>query len=126
MTDTPAEVEAARALVAAYDALNSPDHAADAQRLRELSISVAGRVEAYAAAQAALHAANAGACASGVAPADNTQAERMFIGPYSGWEKGVQGDLEDHGVVDLSDLTASYTDDDEHQTARANGADSNA
>jgi hypothetical protein len=126
MTDTPAEVEAARALVAAYDALNSPDHAADAQRLRELSISVAGRVEAYASAQAALHAANAGACADGVPPAENVDAARMFQGPYSGWEQGVRDDLADHDVVDLTDMTHSYADDDEHQTARANGADSNA
>ena len=126
MTDTPAEVEAARALVRAYDELNSAEHTAEAERLRELSISVAGRVEAYAAAQAALHSANAGACANGVPPALNVDAARMFQGPYSGWEKGVQDNLEDHGVVDLSDLTASYTDDDEHQTARANGADSNA
>jgi hypothetical protein len=126
MTDTPAEVEAARALVAAYDALNSADHAADAQRLRELSISVAGRVEAYAAAQAALHAANAGACADGVPPAMNVDAARMFQGPFSGWEQGIRDDLADHDVVDLTDMTQSYADDDEHQTARANGADSNA
>ena len=127
MTDTPAEVEAARALVAAYDALNSPDHTAEAEKLRELSLKVAGRVEAFAAAQAALHSANAGACANGVPPADHTIAARVFAGHHTGWENGFRDDLASDDVVDLTDLTESYADDeDEHQTARANGADSNA
>ncbi len=128
MTDTPAEVEAARALVAAYDALNSPDHTAEADKLRELSQKVAGRVEAFAAAQAALHAANAGACAAGIPPAANTQAAAMFDPrPFTGWETGFRDDLASDDIVDLTDLTESYADDeDEHQTARANGAHSDA
>jgi len=135
MTDTPAEVEAARALVAAYDALNSPDHTAEADKLRELSQKVAGRVEAFAAAQAALHAANAGACAAGTPPADNSEAAKLFVGkqdgwhnphPFTGWEVGTRDDLATDDIVDLTDLTESYAEEDEHQTARANGADSNA
>jgi hypothetical protein len=128
MSDTPAEVEAARALVAAYDALNSPKHAAEAEQLRELSLQVAGRVEAYAAAQAALHAANAGACANGTPPADNTIAARVIAGHgHGGWETG---------NTELDDLKASYADDElfdvralpdeddipEEQTARSTGA----
>ena len=128
MTDTPAEVEAARALVAAYDALNSPEHAAEADKLRELSLKVSARSEAFNAAQAALHAANQGACLNGTPPADNSIAARVIAGHgHNGWETGFRADLASDDVVDLTDLTESYADDeDEHQTARANGADSNA
>ena len=126
MTDTPAEVEAARALVAAYDALNSPEHAAEAEKLRELSLKVTARAEAFAAAQAALHAANAGACANGTPPADNTIAARVIAGHgHGGWETGVRDDLASDDIVDLTDMPHSYPEDDdipEEQTARSNGA----
>jgi hypothetical protein len=127
MSDTPAEVEAARALVAAYDALNSPKHAAEAEQLRELSLQVAGRVEAYAAAQAALHAANAGACANGTPPADNTEAARVILQctPYTGARKGTLADLAEDDIADLTDMPHSYPDEDdipEEQTARNTGA----
>lgn len=126
MTDTPAEVEAARALVAAYDALNSPEHAAEAEKLRELSLKVSARAEAFNAAQAALHAANAGACANGTPPADNTIAERVITGHgHGGWEIGIRAGLASDDIVDLTDMPHSYPDEDdipEEQTARSNGA----
>jgi hypothetical protein len=126
MSDTPAEVEAARALVAAYDALNSPEHAAEAEKLRELSLKVSARAEAFTAAQAALHAANASACAAGTPPADNTIAERVIAGHgHGGWETGIRDDLASDDIVDLTDMPHSYPNDDdipEEQTARSNGA----
>jgi hypothetical protein len=127
MTDTPAEVEAARALVAAYDALNSPEHAAEAEKLRELSLKVSARAEAFTAAQAALHAANATSCANGTPPADNTEAARVILQctPYTGARKGTLADLAEDDIVDLTDMPHSYPEDDdipEEQTARSNGA----
>jgi hypothetical protein len=127
MTDTPAEVEAARALVAAYDALNSPEHAAEAEKLRELSLKVSARAEAFNAAQAALHAANKSACANGTPPADNTEAARVILQctPYTGARKGTLADLAEDDIVDLTDMPNSYPEDDdipEEQTARSNGA----
>jgi hypothetical protein len=140
MTDTPAEVEAARALVAAYDALNSPEHAAEAEKLRELSLKVSARAEAFNAAQAALHAANKSACANGTPPAPNVEAAEVINGLgykreihesrlFTGWKSAAEADLAEDGVVDLTDMPHSYPDEDdipEEQTARANGADYNA
>ena len=111
MTDTPAEVDAARALVAAYDALNSPEHQQEAERLRELSLRVSSRVDAFRAAQERIHGLHAAACANGTPAADNTEAAQVI---------GVED-------VEIEDLSESYSDDalfedDEFSTPRAAGA----
>ena len=122
MTDTPAEVEAARALVAAYDALNSPEHAAEAEKLRELSLKVTARAEAFAAAQAALHAANAGACAAGATPAANTEAAAIINGKSDlDFPEPPRGEFDEDELFETSpEHTGQWPD--EFTTPRANGA----
>ena len=78
MTD---RLEAARAFVAAGDALNSPEHAADVEQLREISNRVTAREEAFKAAQDALFAADAAAVETGAEPAaDNVEAQAVLFG----------------------------------------------
>lgn len=115
MTDTPAEVEAARALVAAYDALNSPEHEAEAESLRQLSLRVSSRVDAFQAAQDRIHGLHAAACAKGTPAAANEQAAQVINGDNELFD--------DSDIVDLTDMTESYADnDDEFSTSRAAGA----
>ena len=110
MTDTPPEVEAARALVAAYDALNSPEHEKEAESLRELSLRVSSRGGAVQAAQDRMQGLHAAACASGTPAADNTEAAHV-----------INGD-DDTEIEDLTHLFAEDDDEDEFSTPRANGA----
>lgn len=114
MTD---RLEAARAFVAAGDALNSPEHQADVEQLREISNRVTARQEAYDAAQEALFAADR-TCA----PADNVQAEAVLFGGSNGVSPPVP-DYE--GVLDVSNtMTVGWgaTPTDEFSSNRANGA----
>ena len=106
MTDTPSEVDAARALVAAYDALNSPEHQQEAERLRELSLRVSSRVDAFRAAQDRIHGLHAAACANGTPAADNTEAVQVING----------------ADVELEDMTHLFAEDDDFSTPRAAGA----
>jgi len=78
MTDP---LEAARAYVAAGDALNSPDHASDVEKLRELSNRVREREAALEAAQAALFGAHQAQVQSGEAEAaPNVEAAQTIAG----------------------------------------------
>jgi hypothetical protein len=108
MTDTPPEVEAGRAIAAAWDALNSPEHKADAESLRDVSKRVSTRVEAFKAAQNRLHEIHAAACASGTPAADNTEAADVING--------------DEDIEDLTHLFAEDDDENEFETASAHGA----
>lgn len=119
--ETPAAVAAARALVAAYDALSSDEHKAEAEKLRELSKRVNDRVEAFQSAQAAIQQVHVAQVASGEAPAaDNQQAAYAFARYFNGNHPVLSAD--DEGM-DLEDLVQSYdARDDEHSTAKANGA----
>lgn len=124
MTDTPPEVEAGRAIAAAWDALNSPEHKADVETLRDVSKRVSSRTDAFQAAQDRIHGLRTAACANGTPAADNTQAAQV-IDPKREWASQFLTDAHNHGVVDLTDLTASYADDDdvdEDASARRSGA----
>ena len=78
MTDP---LEAARAYVAAGDALKSPEHAADVEKLRELSNRVREREAALEAAQEALFGAHQEQVQTGEAePAPNVEAAKTIGG----------------------------------------------
>lgn len=122
MTDTPPEVEAARALAEAWDALNSTEHKADVESLRELSLRVSTRTEAFEAAQNRLRAIHVAACANGTPAADNTKAASVIYNDYM--QQKVTMPWAD---TVLEDLSESYSDDalfedDEFSTPRAAGA----
>ena len=117
MTD---RLEAARAFVAAGDALNSPEHQADVEQLREISNRVTARQEAYDAAQEALFAADR-TCA----PADNVQAEAVLFGGSNGVSPPVPpADEPTESVVDVEQYFRPIfgTQADEFSSSRANGA----
>jgi len=107
MTDP---LEAARAFVAAGDALNSQEHAADVEKLREISQRVHAREQAYADAHTALINCHCKQVETGEAePAPNLEAE---------------------AVIENRDFTRYFNgnhptlsqDEDEFATPRANGA----
>lgn len=86
MTDP---LEAARAYVAAGDALKSPEHAADVEKLRELSNRVREREAALEAAQAALFGEHQRQVEEGEAePAPNEEAART-IRNFRGDDEGL-------------------------------------
>lgn len=104
MTD---RLEAARAFVAAGDALNSPEHQADVEKLREISNRVSEREEAFRDAQDALFDADRKAVESGAEPAaDNAEAETVLFGGTNG----------------VSPPWPMTPDDDQFSSSRANGA----
>ena len=119
MTDTPAKVLAARALIEAYDALNSDEHRADVDKRRELDLQraeiserIAAREDAYEAAMNDKHAADEAACATGEAePAENQQARSAFSRYFNGNHPTLSQDT-DEGLS-LDDLAQSYPPDDE-------------
>ena len=102
-------LEAARAYVAAHDALASPDHVSDVEKLRELSNRVREREAAAQQAQEALFGAHREEVESGEAePADNTDAGRI-IDPHGQFAQYLNGD---HPTLSKS----------EFETANAHGA----
>lgn len=116
MTD---RLEAARAFVAAGDALNSPEHQADVEQLREISNRVTARQEAYDAAQEALFAADR-TCK----PADNTEAEAV-IDPkqFVQFHGELNEKLRDERLAPAAwDFGAGTNLNDEFSSSRANGA----
>ena len=114
--DTPADVAAARALAAAYDALNSPEHKQEAETLRELSLKVTARIDALNAARASLHSVNEQQVETGEAePAPNIEAAQTIAG--KGWvHQFLNGD---HPSMSGDPLVFDMP---EEATARANGA----
>lgn len=112
MTD---RLEAARAFVAAGDALNSPEHQADVEQLREISNRVTARQEAYDAAQEALFA-----CDRAEKPADNAEAEAVLFGEPPAAESAES--ILDGNRMNSMTLGWGYTPTDEFSSSRANGA----
>lgn len=89
MTDP---LEAARAYVAAGDALKSPEHAADVEKLRELSNRVREREAALEAAQEALFGAHQEQVQTGEYQAAlNAQAARTIASPKPWVEQFLNG-----------------------------------
>lgn len=76
-------VEAARAYVAAHDALSSPEHAEDVAKLRDVSKRVKEREAAFEQARAALFDAHEEDVACGRAlPAANAEARAVILNGF--------------------------------------------
>lgn len=124
MTDP---LEAARAYVAAGDALKSPEHAADVEKLRELSNRVREREAALEAAQEALFGAHQEQVQTGEAePAPNVEAAKT-IGGKPWVEQFLNGDhpalsAEDDIFEPEQPFHSFGGEVPEEATARANGA----
>lgn len=125
MTDP---LEAARAYVAAGDALKSPEHAADVEKLRELSNRVREREAALEAAQAALFGAHQEQVETGESePAPNEEAARVLAGQRPWVAQFLNGDhpalSSDEDIFEPEQPFHSFGGEiPEEATARANGA----
>jgi hypothetical protein len=119
------------------EAINSAEHSGDAEKAAQLSkelealqTRVKAREAEHEASMEALRAFHRMQVGAGMPAAPNHQAARVIdprsyidqAGDYFAARGSIQADLEDDGIVDLTDMTESYPDEDEHSTAKSNGA----